>query len=48
MFDVPIKNDRILEDDEDFRLSILSHSLPNRITQGDDDSSTVSIVDDDG
>jgi len=31
-FDVPINNDTILEDNENFTLSIISNSIPGRVT----------------
>ena len=46
-FDVPINNDNILEDDEDFTLTIIGSSLPSEVTRGDPFRATVTIVDND-
>ncbi|XP_065884189.1 uncharacterized protein [Dysidea avara] len=46
-FDIPINNDSILENDEDFTVTINPSSLPADITRGDPGSATVTIVDDD-
>ena len=47
-FSVPINNDNILEDDEDFTLTIVLSTLPNGVTHGARTVATVTIVDDDG
>ena len=47
-FDVPIYDDNILEDNENFVLTISPLSLPNNVTVNDPDEVTVTIVDDDG
>ena len=44
-FNVSVNNDYILEDNEDFILTINSPSLPTGITRGDLDQATVIIVD---
>ena len=44
-FNVPINDDDILENDEDFTLSIRSDTLPNRVTRLGSGRSTVTIVD---
>ena len=44
-FNVPINDDDILEDDEDFTLTIRSGTLPNRVTRLGSGQSTVTIVD---
>ena len=44
-FNVPINDDDILEDDEDFTLTIWSGTLPNRVTHLGSGQSTVTIVD---
>ena len=46
-FNVSIIDDDVLEGNEDFNLIILAESLPNNITLGDHNRSTVTIVDDD-
>ena len=46
-FDIPINNDDILEEDEDFTLTIDPNSLPTGVTPGDPDQATVTIVNDD-
>ena len=46
-FNVPIKDDDILEGDENFILIIHSTSLPKSVTPGNPDEATVTIVDDD-
>ena len=47
-FDVPINDDNILEDYENFILTISPSSLPSDVTVSDPDEATVTIVDDDG
>ena len=48
-FNVPINDDNILEDDEDFTLNIMDESLPDGIiTVGIPDSAMVNIADNDG
>jgi len=46
--DVPINDDDIYEDDEDFQLTINQNTLPNGITIGDTGSATVTIEDNEG
>ena len=46
-FDIPINDDDILEDIENFTLTINSSSLPTGVTPGDPDVATVTITDDD-
>ena len=46
-FDVPINDDNILEDNEDFILTIDVISLPNNLLYGDPGQTTVTIADDD-
>ena len=47
-FNVPINDDDILEEDEDFTLIIMRGSLPNGVTRDGAGQSTVTIVDDEG
>jgi len=47
-FDVPIVDDDILENDEDFDLTIVRGSLPDGVTRGNPGTSTVTIINDDG
>ena len=47
-FNVPITNDAMFENNEDFMLTINSSSLPNGFRVGDSGQTTVTIVDDDG
>ena len=46
-FNVPINDDNILEDDEDFTLTIMRGTLPDGITRGNPGSATVNILDND-
>ena len=46
-FDVPINNDNILENEEDFTLTIIASSLPSVVTRGDPFRATITIVDND-
>ena len=46
-FDVLILDDNVLEENEEFILTILAESLPNDIRLGNPNKSTVTIVDDD-
>ena len=46
-FDITIVNDDMLEVNEGFDITIMSGSLPNRITSGDAIKATVTIVNDD-
>ena len=46
-FDIPISDDNILEDNENFVLTIDPSSLPTNVTIGDPGQATVTIVDDD-
>ena len=47
-FDVPIIDDNILEQNEEFTLTILQDILPDGVTRGSTDQTIVTIVDDDG
>ena len=47
-FDVPINDDNILEQNEEFTLTILQDILPDGVTRGSADQTIVTIVDDDG
>ena len=47
-FDIPIVDDNILENTEDFNIIIVPGSLPNGVTRGDPGTATVNIIDDDG
>ena len=44
-FSIPINNDYVLEDDENFMLTIYPSSLPTGITLSDSGQATVTIVD---
>ena len=44
---VPIKNDSILEDDEDFMVTIMTGPLPVGVTRGIPGRTTVNILDND-
>ena len=44
-FDIPIINDMIHEGDESFTLSIVSSSLPSRVSSRSPSMTTVTIVD---
>ena len=44
-FDIPIINDMIHEGDESFTLTIVSSSLPSRVSHGSPSMTTVTIVD---
>jgi len=46
-FDISIFDDNVLEENENFILTILAESLPSDIRLGDPDRTTVIIVDDD-
>ena len=46
-FNIPINEDDIMENDEDFTLTIRNGTLPNRVTRLSPGQSTVTIVDDD-
>ena len=46
-FPVPIIDDNILEENENFTLTINSSSLPSNVTVGDPGEATVTIVDND-
>ena len=46
-FDVPIIDDMILENNEDFMLIIDETTLPDDVTRGDPGEATVNIVDND-
>ena len=48
LFNVTLKDDSSLEDNETFALSINSSSLPSSITIGDHRQTTVTIRNDDG
>ena len=47
-FNIPILDDNVLENDEQFQLSIIFNSLPDRVTISDPSQTTVTIRDDDG
>jgi len=47
-FDVPIIDDIILEDDENFNLGIICKSLPNFFSRGNPSVATIIIMNDDG
>ena len=47
-FNIPITNDMIREGNENFTLTINGTALPDRVTPGDPDEATVTIVDNDG
>ena len=46
-FDIPINDDSILEDDENFMITIDPNSLPTGVTPGNPNQATVTIVNDD-
>ncbi|XP_065918913.1 sodium/calcium exchanger Calx-like [Dysidea avara] len=46
-FNIPILDDNVLENDEQFQLSIIFNSLPDRVTISDPSQTTVTIRDDD-
>ena len=46
-FNVPINDDNILEDDEDFTLTVIESTLPAEVTRGDPFRATVTIQDND-
>ena len=45
-FNISINNDNVLEDNENFTLTINSSSLPGNVTVGNPGEATVTIVDD--
>ena len=45
---IPINDDNILEENEEFKVSIRRFSLTGRVLLGNPDVTTVIIVDDDG
>ena len=47
-FNISITDDNILENNEEFNLTIISTSLPDRIFDGDIQQTTIFIADDDG
>jgi len=47
-FNIPINDDSILEDNENFMLTINQPSLPEGVTVDEPDEATVTIVDNDG
>ena len=47
-FNISITDDNILENVEEFNLTINSTSLPNRILNGDIQQTAIFITDDDG
>ena len=47
-FDIPINDDAIIENNENFALNIDPSSLPTGVTVGSFDQATVTIVDNDG
>ena len=44
-FNVSIKEDNMIEDNESFRISIICDSLPYNITVGNCNTATINIVD---
>ena len=46
-FDIPIVDDNILEDNEDFDIIIVPGSLPDDVSVGNPGRATVNIIDDD-
>ena len=44
---IPINDDNILEDDEDFMVTIMTGPLPDGVTHGNPGSATVNILDND-
>jgi len=46
LFDIIINNDSILETNEAFQLTIISSSLPNRVSQSDYNQTYINILDD--
>jgi len=48
VIDIPICDDIVLEEDEEFNVSIISNSLPDNVINGSVDQSTISIADNDG
>ena len=47
-FNIPINDDNVLDNNEDFILTIDETSLPTGVTHGSPGKATVTIVDDDG
>ena len=47
-FNVPINDDNILEEDEDFTLIIMRGSLPNGVTRDGAGQTIITLVDDEG
>ena len=47
-YNIPINDDDIRENDEDFTVTIRSGTLPNRVTRVGPGQSIITIVDDDG
>ena len=47
-FAVPIMDDKIMESNEKFQLSIISNSLPDRVIVTDYSNTIVTITDNDG
>jgi len=45
---IPICDDVVLEEDEEFNISIISNSSPDNVINGNVDQSTIIIVDNDG
>ena len=48
VFNVPLNNDDYYEGNENFVVTINSSSLPSRVTPGNPNQATVTIVDNDG
>ena len=44
-FDIPVNNDNILENSENVMLTINSSSLPDGVSRGNTDDTTVTILD---
>ena len=47
-FDIPIIDNNLSESNKNFTVAIVSSSLPNRVSVGDQDQAVVIIADDDG
>ena len=48
LLNVPINDDNVLENNEEFTMTIDSSSLPNGVSPGSNGAATVTIMDDDG
>ena len=47
-FDIPIVDDKVLEGNENFDITIVPASFPDDVTRGNPGTATVTIVDDEG